>query len=92
MTWSAFCQIGCNIWIDAAEKARHLLNLFAASMDARDPRRQKLIAAVLEDFNRLPREESDGPKDGSWRFGVEEKCGIFEAGMRCVIWNEFLPI
>jgi hypothetical protein len=41
-------------------------------MDARDPRRQKLTAAVLKDFNRLPREESDGPKDGSWRFGMEE--------------------
>lgn len=40
-------------WEDAAEKARYLLNLFAASVDAQDPRRQKLIAAVLEDFNRL---------------------------------------
>jgi hypothetical protein len=52
-------------WEDAAEKARYLLNLFTVSMDARDPRRQKLIAAVLEDLNRLSREESDGPKDGS---------------------------
>ena len=52
-------------WEDAAEKARYLLNLFAASMDAQDPRRQKLIAAVLEDFNRLSREGSDDPKDGS---------------------------
>jgi len=40
-------------WEEAAEKARYLLNLFAASMDAQDPRRQKLIAAVLDDFSRL---------------------------------------
>ena len=39
-------------WEDAAEKARYLLNLFAASIDAQDPRRQKLIAAVLDDFGR----------------------------------------
>jgi hypothetical protein len=52
-------------WEDAAEKARYLLNLFAASMDAQDPRRQKLIAAVLEDFNRLSRAGPDDPKDGS---------------------------
>lgn len=52
-------------WEDAAEKARYLLNLFAASIDAQDPRRQKLIAAVLEDFNRLSRTGPDGPKDDS---------------------------
>jgi hypothetical protein len=40
-------------WHDAAEKARYLLNLFAASLEAQDPRRQKLIAAVLADFRRL---------------------------------------
>ena len=40
-------------WEEAAEKARYLLNLFAASVDAQDPRRQKLIAAVLDDFSRL---------------------------------------
>jgi hypothetical protein len=43
-------------WGDAAEKARYLLNLFAASLAAEDSRRQKLIAAVLEDFDRLPGE------------------------------------
>src|ERR1700758_5113478 len=46
-------------WEDAAEKARYLLNLFAASIDAQDPRRQKLIAAVLDDFTRLA-ESSEG--------------------------------
>ncbi len=43
-------------WPEAAEKARYLLNLFAASLAAHDPRRQKLIAAVLDDFERLARE------------------------------------
>jgi hypothetical protein len=40
-------------WPDAAEKARYLLNLFSSSLAAHDPRRQKLIAAVLADFKRL---------------------------------------
>ena len=40
-------------WHEAAEKARYLLNLFAATLAAQDPRRQKLIAAVIADFERL---------------------------------------
>jgi len=40
-------------WHEAAEKARYLLNLFAASLGAQDPRRQRLVAAVLSDFRRL---------------------------------------
>ncbi len=40
-------------WHDAADKARYLLNLFATTTAAQDPRRQKLIAAVLADFKRL---------------------------------------
>ena len=40
-------------WHEAAEKARYLLNLYAATLAAQDPRRQKLIAAVLADFARL---------------------------------------
>lgn len=40
-------------WQEAAEKSRYLLNLFAATLGAQDPRRQKLIAAVLADFRRL---------------------------------------
>jgi hypothetical protein len=43
-------------WPEAAEKARYLLNLFASSLAAQDSRRQKLIAAVLDDFERLARE------------------------------------
>ena len=40
-------------WPEAAEKARYLLNLFAATLTSQDPRRKKLIAAVLADFERL---------------------------------------
>ena len=40
-------------WHDAAEKARYLLKLFAATLGAQDPRKQTLIAAVLADFARL---------------------------------------
>jgi hypothetical protein len=40
-------------WPEAAAKARYLLNLFAAMQAAQDPRKQKIIAAVLADFDRL---------------------------------------
>jgi hypothetical protein len=40
-------------WLEAAEKARYLLMLFAATPAAQDPRRQKLIQNVLEDLRRL---------------------------------------
>ena len=44
-------------WPDAADKARYLLSLFASSPTAQDPRRQMLIARVLEDFVRLSTSE-----------------------------------
>lgn len=47
-------------WPAAAEKARYLIGLFAATSIGRDPRRQKLIAGVLDDFARL----SDDPAAG----------------------------
>ena len=40
-------------WPEAAEKARYLIGLLATTSLARDPRRQKLIAGVLDDFGRL---------------------------------------
>jgi len=40
-------------WHDAAEKARYLLDLFAATLAAQDPRGQTLIAGVLADLERL---------------------------------------
>ena len=45
-------------WHDASEKARYLLNLFAATPAAEDPRRRKLVADVLDDFARLSREDT----------------------------------
>lgn len=45
-------------WSEAAVKARYLLRLFAAIPVAQDPRRQKLISSVLEDFARLT--QADG--------------------------------
>ena len=49
-------------WHEAAEKARYLLNLFSNTVAAEDPRRQKLIAAVLDDFDRLARESGPVPQ------------------------------
>jgi hypothetical protein len=46
-------------WEEAADKARYLLSLFASSLGGQDPRRQMLIAMVLEDFTRL----STSPED-----------------------------
>ena len=40
-------------WEEAADKACYLLSLFASSPAGQDPRRQMLIARVLEDFTRL---------------------------------------
>ena len=40
-------------WPEAAAKARYLIQLYAATPDAQDPRRQTLIAGVLADLDRL---------------------------------------
>jgi len=47
-------------WQEAADKARYLLTLFGSTLAAQDPRRQKLIAAVLADFERLSGETGVG--------------------------------
>jgi hypothetical protein len=54
-------------WPEAAEKARYLIGLFATTSMGRDPRRQKLIAAVLDDFARLSEEPATvaDDEDGS---------------------------
>src|SRR4051794_3876934 len=44
-------------WEEAAEKAHYLINLLADTPEGQDPRRQKIIAGVLDDFARL----SGGP-------------------------------
>ena len=52
-------------WFEAAQKARYLLGLFAATAVAQDPRRKLLIENVLEDFIRLSGTSSAEPaKDG----------------------------
>ena len=38
---------------EAAAKARYLIQLFAVTPEGRDPRRQELIARVLDDLARL---------------------------------------
>jgi hypothetical protein len=40
-------------WHDAAAKATYLLELFATTPQAQDPRRKQLIDSVLSDFTRL---------------------------------------
>ncbi|MGY8631357.1 hypothetical protein RAD15_02540 [Bradyrhizobium sp. 14AA] len=40
-------------WPEAAVKARHLLNLYAASRPAGDTRHRALVAALFGDFARL---------------------------------------
>jgi hypothetical protein len=46
-------------WHEAADKARYLLNLFAATQAAQDPRKLKLISAVIADFKRLAADVSE---------------------------------
>jgi hypothetical protein len=51
-------------WPEAAEKARYLIALLAETSEGRDPRRQRIIAAVLDDFARLsggPAEPANAP-------------------------------
>ena len=40
-------------WAEAVEKARYLLGLFARTPEADDPRRKRIIADVLADFDQL---------------------------------------
>jgi hypothetical protein len=47
-------------WAEAAEKARYLVTLFSTTLEAQDPRRKRLIANLLEDFDRLLDETTIG--------------------------------
>jgi hypothetical protein len=40
-------------WSEAAAKAQYLIRLFAATPDAQDPRRKRLITHALDDLTRL---------------------------------------
>ena len=52
-------------WHDAAAKARYLIGLFAHTIEARDPRRQQLIASALEDLARLDGEPPPARGEGA---------------------------
>ena len=43
-------------WQEAAAKARYVLNLYAASLSAEDTRHRTLVAAIVDDFDRLSRD------------------------------------
>jgi hypothetical protein len=40
-------------WPEAATKARYILKLYAAALAPEDTRHRDLVAAILEDFDRL---------------------------------------
>lgn len=44
-------------WPEAAVKAEYLIQLFADTLEAQDPRRKALIAHVMEDLARLNEQE-----------------------------------
>jgi hypothetical protein len=46
-------------WPEAAAKAQYLIQLFAATPEARDPRRKDLIAHALDDLTRLCNREKE---------------------------------
>ena len=45
-------------WPAVAQRARYLIQLFAATPEAQDPRRQQLIASVLDDLARFSNESN----------------------------------
>lgn len=48
-------------WHEVVAKVRYVLGIFAATPAAADPRREKLIADILSDFDRLLSEQPDPP-------------------------------
>lgn len=48
-------------WPEAAVKAEYLIQLFADTPEAQDPRRKELIAHVIEDLTRLNGREKGQP-------------------------------
>jgi hypothetical protein len=47
-------------WEEAAVKAKYLLNLYGETLAGGDARTKRLIAAVLEDFERLSEANAQG--------------------------------
>ena len=52
-------------WAEAAEKARYVIGLYAASLGTHDTQRHALIAAVLADLARLEHAEPTKPAAGA---------------------------
>ena len=50
---TAMLAADATTWREAAARARYLIELYAATSEARDPRREQLIARVLADLARL---------------------------------------
>jgi hypothetical protein len=46
-------EVAATSWIEAAAKARYVLNVYAAELAPADTHRRDLVAAVLADFARL---------------------------------------
>ena len=46
-------------WSEAAAKAQYLIQLYAATPEAQDPRRKQLVAHALEDLARLAETEGE---------------------------------
>jgi hypothetical protein len=55
-----FLALPAATWEEAAVKAKYLLSLYAETMAGGDARTKRLVAAVLEDFERL---SGSGAKD-----------------------------
>jgi len=51
--------VPASTWREAAEKAKYLIGLFALTPEARDPHRQRLIAGLLDDLERLADEPTE---------------------------------
>jgi hypothetical protein len=49
-------SIPATSWPEAANKARYILNLYAAGLSSEDSRHRDLVAAILDDFSRLAQE------------------------------------
>jgi hypothetical protein len=50
---AAFAAGPAESWPELARKLRYLIELFAATAEAQDERRQKLVASVLDDLTHL---------------------------------------
>ncbi len=50
-------SVAATSWPEAAIKARYLLDLYAAGLPAEDTRHRDMVAATLDDFDRLTGED-----------------------------------